>query len=708
MATLVLTAAGSALGGPAGGALGAVLGHAVDRQLLASAPRRAGPRLSDLKVQTSSYGTPLPRVFGTMRVAGSVIWATDLIETQRVTRGGKGRPGVGGYSYAASFAVALSARPIAAIGRVWADGQLLRGAAGDWKLPVTMRLYRGDEAQTADPLIAALESAAPAYRGLAYAVFENLALEAFGNRLPSLSFEVIADPHPPTVGAVAASLGEAAVDDAGPDMPLPGFATGAESVTAALEMLATIAGGWWVPAGDALRLTDVPGVPVPIAEDAALNERRQPAGTVPRRMRVACYDPARDYQIGVQQATRPGDGWREEAQELSAALTTTQARGLAEALLRRAERARVTRHVTLDATAVGVAPGDAIRCPGETSAWRVTRVEVSAQGVTLSLTGLDGATGALPADAGRALAAPDRSLPTTMLVAAELPPLDEGRGEQLRVAVLANGTAPGWRGAALLTGDDVGNAWEEAGATAAPAIVGLLTAPALAATGWLIDRRTVLEVELAHAALTLLSIDDAALDRGGNLAVLGDELIQFRDVEQTAPRRWRLSHLLRARRGSAARAHAAGAAFALIDRGTVASVALPHAQPGDIVRLLASGSGDAQPVAASVALTGLSLAPPAPVRFRATRRDGALDLRWVRRSRLGWRWRDDGDAPLGEERERYRVTLGAGATARTIDCDAPALTIPAAVLPAGALTVAVQQIGTFAASAATTGLIEGD
>ena len=68
----------------------------------------------------------------------------------------------------------------------------------------------------ADPLIAALEDHAPAYRGTAYAVFENLPLEAFGNRIPSLSFEVIGDAGPPTIGAVAAALGAGAVVRAGP------------------------------------------------------------------------------------------------------------------------------------------------------------------------------------------------------------------------------------------------------------------------------------------------------------------------------------------------------------------------------------------------------------------------------------------------------------------------------------------------------------
>ena len=86
MATLVLTTVGGAIGGPVGAAIGAVLGQGVDRALLFPPARRTGPRLTELAVQTSSYGTPIPRVFGTMRVAGSVIWATDLIETRTVKR----------------------------------------------------------------------------------------------------------------------------------------------------------------------------------------------------------------------------------------------------------------------------------------------------------------------------------------------------------------------------------------------------------------------------------------------------------------------------------------------------------------------------------------------------------------------------------------------------------------------------------------------
>jgi hypothetical protein len=110
MATLILTAVGTAIGGPIGGAIGALVGQRIDGELF-KPKGREGPRLSDLKLQTSSYDTQIPRVFGTMRVAGCVIWSTDLIES-RATSHHKGQPSVTTYSYSASFAVLLSGRAV--------------------------------------------------------------------------------------------------------------------------------------------------------------------------------------------------------------------------------------------------------------------------------------------------------------------------------------------------------------------------------------------------------------------------------------------------------------------------------------------------------------------------------------------------------------------------------------------------------------------
>src|SRR3546814_18681699 len=93
MATLGLTVVGGIVGGPVGAALGAAIGRQADAAIFA--PRgREGPRLVDLKVQASTYGQQIPQLFRTMRVAGSVIWATDLLERRAKSGGRQGRPSV--------------------------------------------------------------------------------------------------------------------------------------------------------------------------------------------------------------------------------------------------------------------------------------------------------------------------------------------------------------------------------------------------------------------------------------------------------------------------------------------------------------------------------------------------------------------------------------------------------------------------------------
>jgi hypothetical protein len=208
MASLVLSVAGAAVGGAvfgpagaiAGRLVGAIGGALIDRALFATNTERnvEGPRLADLDVMASTEGAPIPRIYGRARLSGQVIWATDIEEVVSVrheteSAGGKGGGGstvttnTTTYSYFANLAIGLCAGPIGRVARVWADGKPLDLDG------LTYRIYAGSESQTADPLIVAREGAggAPAYRGLAYVVFERLPLADFGNRIPQLSFELM-------------------------------------------------------------------------------------------------------------------------------------------------------------------------------------------------------------------------------------------------------------------------------------------------------------------------------------------------------------------------------------------------------------------------------------------------------------------------------------------------------------------------------------
>lgn len=700
MATLVLTPVGGAIGGPIGAALGGLIGQAVDRDVLFRPKGHEGPRLSELRVQTSSYGTPLPRLFGTMRVAGSVIWSTDLIES-RATSHAKGQPSVTTYSYAASFAVALSARRVVGIGRVWADGKLLRGAAGDWKSSLgAFRLHLGDEDQAVDPLLASAEGDCPAQRGTAYVVFEQLQLADFGNRIPSLSFELIADAAAPTIGAIATEIGGGRVRDGGVAMTLGGFSAygGAREV---LDVLAQASGGWWAPVGDALELrTDADAIAT--VDDAGVaakgaGERRArklpAADTVPRIVTVTHYDPARDWQAGVQRARRPGAGEGEMRIELPAALDAGAAKAVAEAALTRAEAERGTRRVTTGLAALRVAPGDAVRVAGEAGTWRVVDTTLEAMTVALTLVPLVPAPMPVLASAGRVLRAPDLLAGRTLLEVAELPPLGDTLLDQPRVTVFAAGTQAGWRRAALLWSTDGGERWTEAGSTAAPATMGTLITALPAGSAALFDEVTVVEVELAHAAMALAGADDRALDAGANVALVGDELIQFGRAVQLSETRWRLARLLRGRRGSATGA-ASGSRFVTVAADAAVMIDPGVAAIGGEIRVMATGVGDGDAAAvASAPVTGASVRPPAPVALMLA--DGTARLTWTRRSRVGWRWIDGADAPLGEEAERYRVTVNG--EDRVVEL--PEAMLSAADLAGGA--IAVRQLGTHGESPAT-------
>ena len=204
MATILLGAAGAAIGGSIGGSflgvgaavigrgIGGAIGAVVDSYLFAPNYKTEGPRLTDLNVTTSSEGSPINRLYGRSRIGGQVIWATRLRETQTTEEVGGGKGGGGGqsvtsYAYSQSFAVALcegSSRTT--LGRVWLDGNELD------LTKYVVRFYNGAPDQLPDGFIETVEGVdnTPAYRGICYLVFEEMPLEEFGNRMPNVSAEV--------------------------------------------------------------------------------------------------------------------------------------------------------------------------------------------------------------------------------------------------------------------------------------------------------------------------------------------------------------------------------------------------------------------------------------------------------------------------------------------------------------------------------------
>jgi hypothetical protein len=719
MATLLFTALGTALGGPLGGALGALAGRNLDSAIFGSG-NREGPRLKELSVSTSSYGTPLPRHYGRMRVPGSIIWATELVEHRDREGGGKGKPSITTYSYSASFAVALASRPILDIGRIWADGNLLRGVGGDLKAAGAIRLHTGHGDQAPDPLIAAAEGAenCPAFRGLAYVVFEDLQLGDFGNRIPALTFEVFADTGPLTLDTVLAEV----IPDSDAAVPLVGIAglscegplgNVIEMLDPVIPMDCDASGSQLTISRERLQADPLvlPEAAVAIAEGdfgagAGFARRRQPPQPHPPRI-LRYYDVDRDYQPGLQRASgRPAAG-QPGTLELPAALAAGDARRLAEAAAARVGWARQSlswRSCHLDPA---VAPGAVVTVPGQPGRWRVNDWEWRDGGVELTLHRLNAGTAeAAAADPGRSNPPRDDQVGVTDIAAFELPWDGAGGGDVPAIFAATSSAGRGWLGAALFVDLGDGNLLPLGPGSRERATLGTMANVLASMSPHLVDRTTEALVDLIDPHMSLSPATPRQLAMGANKALVGCELLQFGIAEPAGGGRWRLRHLLRGRGGTEAAisAHVAEERFVLLD-GTATALDATAVGTARSASIVAIGPADPVPAISTIVGAGATLTPLSPVHPRvATLEGGALRLGWTRRARGGWTWLDGVDAPLNEQAERYEVSFGSDdamlarwecVTAELI-LDAATLADLAAAAPGGRFQV--RQRGTFALS----------
>lgn len=176
-----------------GGSLGYLAGYFIGNLL--DPPKVEMPEPAMQKVQMSEYGRPIPILYGQDRFAGTVIWQKYPFDKHKQKSGGKGTsPQVTTTTFSTSFAVLLCKGPIDHVEKVFADGRLVWPGDED---NFDFTLYLGDEDQLPDPTMEGELGVGqvPAYRGYAYAVFTDLMLKQFGERIPQLEWVVSTKPY---------------------------------------------------------------------------------------------------------------------------------------------------------------------------------------------------------------------------------------------------------------------------------------------------------------------------------------------------------------------------------------------------------------------------------------------------------------------------------------------------------------------------------
>lgn len=206
---------------------------------------------------------------------------------------------------------------------------------------------------------------------------------------------------------------------------------------------------------------------------------------------------------------------------------------------------------------------------------------------------------------------------------------------------------------------------------------GVQMVPAVSVSPWLWDEASAVEVQLADGELD--SATELEVLNGANRAALigpdgRAEILQFRDATDLGAGRYRLTGLLRGRRGTEdlIASRAAGDSFVLLD----AACFQFQAQASEVsatrhhraVTVFETVETAARTV--TKAARGRAEHPYAPCQVTGSR-DGSnnFTIAWIRRTRLGGEWLDGtGTVPLSESTKAYEVDIlnGPPPVARTL------------------------------------------
>jgi hypothetical protein len=271
-------------------------------------------------------------------------------------------------------------------------------------------------------------------------------------------------------------------------------------------------------------------------------------------------------------------------------------------------------------------------------------------------------------------------LPETTAYLFDIPLVSSADEQNGFYAAMSDGS--GWPGAALFKSSDGGTTFASVASTSTPAVMGT----ALSALGMFYGGNVFDEVNFVRILTTggeLTSASMLAVLNGTNEAILGDEVIQFRDAELVDVDTYELSGLLRGRLGTewAMGAHVSGERFALLPLLRVPSARAELNQSRQY-KPVTFGATVADATAQTFANTGVALRPYAPVHLGGGTDDaGDVALTATRRTRLDGGWVDFVDVPLGETTERYVFQIWDASyiqCARVIETTTPSATYSAA------------------------------
>lgn len=576
-------------------------------------------------------------------------------------------------------------------------------------------IYLGSQKQMPDPTIESYKGVGnvPAYRGTCYMVLKNLQLEDFGNTIPTFQVEVVKRDGTVQLREIIADVcresgmldSEFNVTCGMNDVSLHGFAvTDRMSGRDVIQQLQQIFPFDACETAYVIRFAHSTRRPQALIrrEDFGAHifgDEPPPSEEVirahdfdlPKKLMFKYQEPSRNYSLNTAMTQRMvTDSNLEEEIAIAIALSRQEARTLIEAAMARRFYARRTFRIIMPRKYSILEPGDVVLVPDKANpnyhyALRLLEIAIGNNGICeLSFSDyhqpgfIEAITQADIEDEDDVESAiPQASRTYAYLL--DLPLLTDTEEDNVGFYTVLSGTRAGWSGGGLIvdlsSGGQVpvfeasepvqvsGATWYVVARNNVSVPHGFAMARLGSAVPGVWDFASKLTVRLLDPSIALFSYPQTdLLSRAVNVAVVGDEILQFARATDKGNGVWELTELLRGQRGTewAIDTHAVGERFLVLEGDAIERITHNQQVLNIETRYRALSLNDDPEDVDDIwfANTGNSLRPYSPyLRWGYRNDDGDIVLAWLPRVRQNGGLVNGQETVLDQPFEKYEIDV---------------------------------------------------
>jgi len=255
--------------------------------------------------------------------------------------------------------------------------------------------------------------------------------------------------------------------------------------------------------------------------------------------------------------------------------------------------------------------------------------------------------------------------------------------DRLGYYLAAAGFTENWAGCVVEVSRDGGANYDEAHELTAETVMGRLVTALPAHSRDYPDSVNTCQIQLLRGDMELESATLAQMQNRTNLAMIGDELVNFGGAEEVTAGTWNLSYFLRGRKRTPVLSHNAGERFVLLRRPSLLLLDVELFELRTPLTFRATSKGADLGLTQTVTIFGRSQLEVAPAYLKVVR-DSGLSITWQGIGRLG----GGVNIGMGQYFTGYRVTVGSTVYSTTDQSLAIAD-------PGGALVIKVQQVNSL-------------